>query len=119
MTWMPVWHGNLTHTRRWILTTDAPDYVKARRRSHGHCNRYTETRGRDAPDGLPFSAACERNKGPILEHLRRHFASAVDVLEIGSGTGQHAVYFAAHLPHLRWQASERAENLAALTARLA
>jgi SAM-dependent methyltransferase len=74
---------------------------------------------RDAPEGLPFSAACERNKGPILEHLRRHLAGAVDVLEIGSGTGQHAVYFAAHLPHLRWQASERPENLPVLTARLA
>jgi SAM-dependent methyltransferase len=74
---------------------------------------------RDVPEVLPFSAACERNKGPILEHLRRHFASAIDVLEIGSGTGQHATYFAAHLPHLRWQASERAEHLSALAARLA
>jgi SAM-dependent methyltransferase len=73
----------------------------------------------DATEGLPFSAACERNKVPILEQLRQHFASAVDVLEIGSGTGQHAVYFAAQLPHLRWQPSERAEYLPALAARIA
>jgi len=73
----------------------------------------------DAPDNLPFSAASERNKGPILEHLRRHFANVVDVLEIGSGTGQHAVYFAANLPRLRWQPSDRAEHLPALAARIA
>jgi SAM-dependent methyltransferase len=74
---------------------------------------------RDASDGLPFSAACERNKAPILAHLRRHFANATSVLEIGSGTGQHAVYFSAQLPHLRWQASDRAEHLVVLAARIA
>jgi SAM-dependent methyltransferase len=60
---------------------------------------------------LPFSAACERNKDPILEVLRICFANVERVLEIGSGTGQHAVHFAAALPHLVWQASDRAENL--------
>ena len=45
----------------------------------------------------PFAPACERNKGPILSVLRRVFADASDVLEIGSGTGQHAVWFAAGL----------------------
>ncbi len=54
----------------------------------------------------PYSEACERNRGPILEVLREAFAGARDVLEIGSGTGQHAAYFAAHLPHLTWHASD-------------
>jgi len=59
----------------------------------------------------PFSEACERNKGPLLEVLRQEFADRTRVLEIGSGTGQHAVYFARHLPHLTWQASDVALNL--------
>lgn len=59
----------------------------------------------------PFSPACERNREPILAVLRRHFSSARRVLEIGSGTGQHAVHFAASMPWLSWQASDRAENL--------
>jgi cyclopropane fatty-acyl-phospholipid synthase-like methyltransferase len=67
---------------------------------------------------LPFSEACERNKGPILEVLRRHFADRSHVLEIGSGTGQHAVYFAAHLPHLTWHPTERLGFLPDLGARI-
>ena len=59
----------------------------------------------------PFSAPCERNREPILAVLREHFADRRRVLEIGSGTGQHAVHFAAAMPHLLWQASDRAENL--------
>lgn len=59
----------------------------------------------------PFSAACERNREPILAVLRVHFADRRHVLEIGSGTGQHAVYFAAGLPQLVWHSSDRAENL--------
>jgi SAM-dependent methyltransferase len=59
----------------------------------------------------PYSAACERNRDPILRVLRSCFADRHKVLEIGSGTGQHAVHFAAALPHLVWQASDRAENL--------
>lgn len=55
----------------------------------------------------PFSQACENNKRPILEILARHLAAARDVLEIGSGTGQHAVYFGEHLRHLIWQTSDR------------
>jgi SAM-dependent methyltransferase len=62
----------------------------------------------------PFAPSCERNREPILEVLREHFADRRDVLEIGSGTGQHAVYFAAALPRLTWQTSERAENLPGL-----
>jgi cyclopropane fatty-acyl-phospholipid synthase-like methyltransferase len=59
----------------------------------------------------PFSPSCERNRDPILAVLRSHFADRRRVLEIGSGTGQHAVHFAAALPHLVWQASDREENL--------
>lgn len=62
------------------------------------------------PDLLPdkpFSPACERNREPILALLREHFADRRQVLEIGSGTGQHAVYFAAALPQLRWQCADR------------
>jgi len=59
----------------------------------------------------PFSEACERNRLPILQVLRRVFRDRERVLEIGSGTGQHAAYFAPELPHLVWQASDVAENL--------
>ena len=58
----------------------------------------------------PFSQACENNKRPILEVIKHYFANTHSVLEIGSGTGQHAVYFAAHLPQLKWQTSDRKEN---------
>ncbi|MGE3262464.1 MAG: DUF938 domain-containing protein [Bacteriovoracia bacterium] len=58
----------------------------------------------------PFSESCAQNQEPILEVLREAFADRKMVLEIGSGTGQHAVYFARHLPHLRWQTSDLAEN---------
>lgn len=60
---------------------------------------------------LPFSQACENNKGPILDVLRGAFADVDYVLEIGSGTGQHAVHFAEQLPHLCWQCSDQAEYL--------
>jgi hypothetical protein len=59
----------------------------------------------------PFSEACERNAGPILRLLKKHFAHSTRVLEIGSGTGQHAAYFAPELPHLAWQTSDVAANL--------
>ncbi len=59
----------------------------------------------------PFAPSCERNRDPILAVLREYFADSRRVLEIGSGTGQHAVYFAAAMPWLTWQCSDRAENL--------
>lgn len=59
----------------------------------------------------PISEAYERNREPILKVLKRVFADRRHVLEIGSGTGQHAAYFAPALPHLVWQASDVAENL--------
>jgi cyclopropane fatty-acyl-phospholipid synthase-like methyltransferase len=67
---------------------------------------------------LVTAEACERNKAPILEVLRTEFAASRAVLEIGSGTGQHAVYFAAHLPQLSWQPSEVAALLPALAERV-
>jgi SAM-dependent methyltransferase len=67
---------------------------------------------------LPFSEACERNKGPILTVLTPAFARVREVLEIGAGTGQHAVYFARQLPHLRWQPTDRGDWLDDLTARV-
>ena len=67
---------------------------------------------------LPFSEACERNKAPVLHVLRQILPSTGAILEIGSGTGQHIVYFAPNLPGLQWQASDRDENLQGLTARL-
>lgn len=55
----------------------------------------------------PFSQACVNNRDPILEVLQRVFAHSQNILEIGSGTGQHAVWFAGNMPHLRWQTSDQ------------
>ena len=54
----------------------------------------------------PFAESCVQNRDPILAVLREWFADRSAVLEIGSGTGQHAVYFGAALPHLRWQTAD-------------
>lgn len=58
----------------------------------------------------PFSQACENNQKPILEVLLRVFADRKQLLEIGSGTGQHAVYCAPRLPHLIWQTADLEAN---------
>ena len=68
---------------------------------------------------LPHSEACERNKEPILAILRAALSEATSVLEIGSGTGQHAVHFARRLPHLDWQPTDRGEYLPSLATRIA
>ncbi len=57
-----------------------------------------------------FAEHCERNKQPILDQLAIHFKSSRRVLEIGSGTGQHAVFFAENLPHLIWHTSDTHKN---------
>ena len=67
----------------------------------------------------PFSPACERNQDAILAVLLGHYADRTQVLEIGSGTGQHAVHFAAALPQLVWQTSDVAANLPGIRAWLA
>lgn len=58
----------------------------------------------------PFSQACENNKQPILSVLAPRLATCRHVLEIGSGTGQHAVHFASAMPHLIWQTSDLPQN---------
>jgi len=60
----------------------------------------------------PCSLACDRNRDPIFAIIQPLFSSCGCVLEIGSGTGQHAVYFAEKMPHLVWHSSDRADNLA-------
>ncbi|MGZ3712643.1 MAG: DUF938 domain-containing protein [Bdellovibrionota bacterium] len=67
----------------------------------------------------PFSESCVQNQEPILAILTQVFASAQNVLEIGSGTGQHAVFFGRQLPHLRWQTSDLPENHPGILAWLA
>jgi cyclopropane fatty-acyl-phospholipid synthase-like methyltransferase len=69
----------------------------------------------DNPD-MQYSPACERNRDPILEQLKPRLSSARKILEIGSGTGQHAAYFGQFLPHLIWQTSDRVENHASISA---
>ncbi|TXS93778.1 DUF938 domain-containing protein [Parahaliea maris] len=70
-------------------------------------------------DGLPYSQACENNKAPILAVLERLLANSTQVLEIGSGTGQHATWFAGHLPHLVWQPTDLHDHLPTLSLRCA
>ncbi len=59
---------------------------------------------------LPFSQACENNKQPILELLQTELQGFNHVLEIGSGTGQHSVYFMPNLPEIQWQTSDVTSN---------
>lgn len=65
----------------------------------------------------PFSQAAENNKGPIGVILAATFSHARHILEIASGTGQHAVHMARLLPQARWQPSDLSENLPGLRAR--
>lgn len=62
----------------------------------------------------PYAPACERNQAAILEQLLPVLSQCKHCLEIGSGTGQHAVYFAQAMPKLRWQCSDLEENLAGI-----
>ncbi|HEY5776171.1 MAG TPA: DUF938 domain-containing protein [Xanthomonadales bacterium] len=63
-----------------------------------------------------YSEACDQNRAPILNVIRDVFGSARQVLEIGSGTGQHAVYFGQQLPHLQWQTSDLPASHASINA---
>lgn len=63
------------------------------------------------PKALPFSAPADRNREPILEVLSQVLTKCETVLEIASGTGQHVVHFAAHMPRITWQPSEPIPNM--------
>ncbi len=64
----------------------------------------------------PFAPACERNQQPIANVLKHAFRQVKQVLEIGSGTGQHAVYFASEMPWLQWQPSDVENNITGIQA---
>jgi SAM-dependent methyltransferase len=66
-----------------------------------------------------FSAACERNKDSILAVLQAWLPPGAQVLEVGSGSGQHAVFFPRSIPRLAWQTSELSANLTGLGERIA
>ena len=68
--------------------------------------------------GLPFSEACERNREPILEALGQVLPARGQVLELGSCSGQHVVFFAPFFPELTWQPSDRLEYLDGLCTRI-
>ena len=68
---------------------------------------------------LNFSPSCERNQQPIIERLEGLLGGSRNMLEIGSGSGQHALFFASQLPWLSWQPTELAMNYDALKINLA
>lgn len=71
------------------------------------------------PEELPFAPAAERNRLPIFDVLRTVLRPGQRVLEIGSGTGQHAVAFTEALPGLDWLPTDRLDTLPGLGARIA
>ncbi|WP_196139917.1 DUF938 domain-containing protein [Aliikangiella sp. G2MR2-5] len=58
----------------------------------------------------PYSEACERNQKPIFDVIEPYLVSCRSLLELGSGTGQHAIYFGRRLKHLSWQTSDLRSN---------
>ena len=68
---------------------------------------------------MAFSESCERNKQSILDILTVELRDCCTALEVGSGTGQHAVYFASGMPHVEWQPTDRTDELPTLAARIA
>ena len=62
----------------------------------------------------PFSESCEQNKQVILDVIRTEFQNCKTILEIGSGTGQHAAFFAEQLSHISWQTSDQSEYLSGI-----
>ena len=68
---------------------------------------------------LGYSQAAENNKAPIADILGRHLPSNATVLEIGSGTGQHALHMSDTIPGITWLPSEREAVVPILRANLA
>lgn len=68
---------------------------------------------------IPFSEACERNKDVILEAIKPYLEKVDTVLEVGSGTAQHAIHFSQALTHLQWQTSDQCDYLSGICAALA
>jgi len=68
---------------------------------------------------MAFSEPCERNKQSILDILTVELRDCCTALEVGSGTGQHAVHFASGMPHVEWQPTDRTDELPTLAARIA
>ncbi|MEP3562568.1 MAG: DUF938 domain-containing protein [Marinobacter sp.] len=68
---------------------------------------------------FPYSQACENNKAPILEKFQEIFVASGKVLEVGTGTGQHAVHFATAMPHLQWQPTDHPQAADTCRPRLA
>ena len=64
----------------------------------------------------PYAPACDRNRQPIFEQLQRWLKPGDKVLEIGSGTGQHAVYFAGECPDIVWQCADQEDYLEGIKA---
>lgn len=62
----------------------------------------------------PHSTSCDDNREPILSCIKPYLKDCKTLLEIASGTGQHAVYFAPDLPHLNWQPSELQEHISGI-----
>ena len=62
----------------------------------------------------PYAESCDQNKQVIFDVIKEEFSNPGDLLEIGSGTGQHAVYFSEHLLHINWQTSEVEDQLAGI-----
>ncbi len=61
--------------------------------------------------GKPVSQPCLRNQDPIFNVLSKYFTETGSVLELASGTAQHAVYCSQRMPHLNWQPTEHGDNL--------
>ncbi len=59
----------------------------------------------------PYAESCDQNKDAIHDVIQPYLQNGIEVLEIGSGTGQHAVYFAELHPEIEWQTSDREENI--------
>ena len=62
----------------------------------------------------PYAESCEQNRRVILDVIQPLLVNSKSLLEIGSGTGQHAVYFSEKLPHIIWNSSDRTENIEAI-----